>query len=129
MLELEPAPMQVVHGAVAGKDEVLDDIKRLDLWPATYVSERMEELPLHWHDFDNCGYVLEGSTYVLDEQGDRVPLGPGDKLIIPRGAVHAEGAVTERTVHIVGLTMAANLLDQLIDLRDPGSSPQLQAED
>jgi mannose-6-phosphate isomerase-like protein (cupin superfamily) len=129
MLELEPAPMQVVHGAVAGKDEVLDDIKRLDLWPATYVSERMEELPLHWHDFDNCGYVLEGSTYVLDEQGDRVPLGPGDKLIIPRGAVHAEGAVTERTVHIVGLPMAANLLDQLIDLRDPGSSPQLQAED
>jgi hypothetical protein len=60
---------------------------------------------------------------VLDESGERVPLGPDDKLIIPRGAVHTEGAVTERTVYIVGLPMAANLLEELIDLRDPASSP------
>ena len=49
---------------------LLDDIKRLDLWPTTYVSDRMDELPLHWHDFDNCGYLLEGSGYILDEAGE-----------------------------------------------------------
>ena len=69
-MALEPGPMQVVHNFFTSKEEVLDDIKRLDLWPTTYVSERMEELPLHWHDIDNCGYVLEGKSYVLDENGE-----------------------------------------------------------
>ena len=57
-MALEPGPMQVVHNFHSTKEEVLDDIKKLDLWPTVYVSERMEELPLHWHDVDNCGYVM-----------------------------------------------------------------------
>ncbi len=82
-MALSPGPMRVEHAFFSTKEEVLEDIKRLDLWPTTYVSERMEELPLHWHEVDNCGYVLEGSSYVLNERGERIPLGPGDKLIIP----------------------------------------------
>ena len=121
-MALTPGPMKVVHGFFESKDEVLDDIKKLDLWPTTYVSDRMEELPLHWHDVDNCGYVLEGKSYVLDENGERVPLGPGDKLIIPAGAVHAEGEVTERMVYIVGIPLAENLFDVLI-LLPPEDSP------
>jgi quercetin dioxygenase-like cupin family protein len=114
--------MQVIHNFFSTKEDVLDDIKILDLWPTTYVSERMEELPLHWHDVDNCGYVLEGRSYVLDENGNRVPLGPGDKLVIPAGAVHAEGEVSERMVYIVGITEAANLFEKL-SLLDPRDSP------
>lgn len=121
-MALTPGPMQVIHNFFSTKDEVLDDIKKLDLWPTTYVSERMEELPLHWHDVDNCGYVLEGRSYVLDENGERVPLGPGDKLVIPAGAVHAEGEVSERMVYIVGITEAANLFERLT-LLDPAQSP------
>jgi hypothetical protein len=119
-MALEPGPMQVVHNFFSSKQEVLADISKLDLWPTTYVSERMEELPLHWHDIDNCGYVMEGKSYVLDEQGQRVPLGPGDKLIIPAGALHAEGEVTERMVYIVGIPEAANLFERLT-LLDPAS--------
>lgn len=121
-MALQPGPMQVVHNFFSTKAEVLDDIKKLDLWPTTYVSDRMEELPLHWHDVDNCGYVLEGSSYVLNEKGERVPLGPGDKLVIPAGALHAEGEVAERMVYIVGITEAANLFDKLT-LLDPKDSP------
>lgn len=121
-MALEPGPMQVIHNFFSSKEEVLDDIKKLDLWPTTYVSDRMEELPLHWHDVDNCGYVLEGSSYVLNEKGERVALGPGDKLVIPAGAVHAEGEVSERMVYIVGITEAANLFDKLT-LLDPAESP------
>ena len=101
---------------------MLADINKLDFWPTTYVSERMEELPLHWHDVDNCGYVLSGSSYVLGENGERMSLGPGDKLVIPAGAIHAEGAVTERMVYIVGLPVAANLFEKLT-LLDPAESP------
>ena len=121
-MPLQPGPVHVVRNAFSTKDEVLDDIKRLDLWPTTYVSERMDELPLHWHDVDNCGYVLEGRGYVLDENGDRFALGPGDKLVLPAGAVHAEGEVTERMVYIVGIPVAENLFDA-ITLLPPDTSP------
>ncbi len=122
-MALEPGPMRVIHNAFTTKEEVLADIAAQDLWPTTYVSERMEELPLHWHDVDNCGYVLEGSSYVLDEKGERVPLGPGDKLVLPAGAVHAEGEVTERMVYIVGISRPENLFDALLPLREPETSP------
>ena len=120
---LEPGPMKVVRGAFSTKAEVLDDLKSLGFWPTTYVSERMQELPLHWHDFDDVGYLLEGRTYVLNEKSERVELGPGDKLILPRGAIHAEGEVLERTVWIVGISMAANLPEAFGTLNDPSTSP------
>jgi hypothetical protein len=121
-MALEPGPMKVIHNFFSTKSEVLADIDKLDFWPTTYVSDRMDELPLHWHDVDNCGYVLSGSSYVLDENGKRIPLGPGDKLVIPAGAIHAEGEVTERMVYIVGLSVAENLFDKLT-LLDPEESP------
>lgn len=121
-MALKPGPMRVEHDFFSSKSEVLADIDKQDLWPTTYVSDRMDELPLHWHDVDNCGYVLSGSSYVLDENGQRVPLGPGDKLIIPAGALHAEGKVTERMVYIVGIPEAANLFEKLT-LLDPKDRP------
>lgn len=122
-MPLQPGPMQVIKNAFTTKAEALADLSELDLWPTTYVSERMEALPLHWHDVDNCGYVLEGSSYVLDADGQRIELGPGDKLVLPAGAIHAEGKVTARMVYIVGISKPANLFDALLPLRDPQSSP------
>ncbi len=116
-MALPPGPMRVIHDHFATKADVLDEIKRLDLWPTTYVSERMAELPVHFHDVDNHGFVVEGTSYVLDEHGERVSLGPGDKLEIPAGALHAEGEVTERMVYIVGIPVAENLLDALTPLK------------
>jgi mannose-6-phosphate isomerase-like protein (cupin superfamily) len=122
-MALEPGPMQVIRNFHASKADVFEDLALLDLWPTTYVSERMDELPLHWHRVDNCGYVLEGSSYVLNERGERIALGPGDKLVIPAGAIHAEGKVTERMVYIVGISVAENLLDALVPFGDPADSP------
>ncbi|MEM8500760.1 MAG: cupin domain-containing protein [Pseudomonadota bacterium] len=121
-MALEPGPMQVIHNFFTSKDEVLDDIKKLDLWPTVYVSDRMDELPLHWHDVDNCGYVMEGRSYILNENGERIPLQAGDKLHIPAGALHAEGSVEERIVYIVGIPVAENLFDKL-SLLNPSESP------
>mgnify|MGYP001813498369 CR=1 FL=1 len=122
-MALEPGPMSVVRGAFTTKAEALADLSAHDLWPTTYVSERGEELPLHWHDVDNCGYVLEGRGYVLDADGHRIDLAPGDKLVLPAGAVHAEGEMTERMVWIVGISTPANLMEALLPLRDPATSP------
>lgn len=122
-MALEPGPMRVIHGAFTTKEEALADLAGLGLWPTTYVSERSDELMLHWHDVDNVGYVIEGSSYVLDEDGKEVPLGPGDKLVLPAGAVHAEGSSGERMVWIVGISEPANLMDALLPLRSAETSP------
>ncbi len=122
-MSLPAGPMKVIHGFHKTKAEVLDDIKKLDLWPTVYVSERMEELPPHWHSVDNCGYVMEGSSYVIDENGEHIALQAGDKLQIPAGAIHAEGKVTERMVYIVGISKAENLFDALLPLESPETSP------
>ena len=86
-MPLKPGPMRVVHGFHSSKEEVLDDITKLDLWPTVYVSERMQGLPLHWHDVENCGYVMEETNYVLDSNGSRIELSAGDKLVpcTPKG--------------------------------------------
>ena len=124
-MALAPGPLQVIRNFHTTKKEVLADIAALDLWPTTYVSGRMDELPLHWHDVDNVGYVLEGSSYIVDEHGEHIPLGPGDKLVLPAGAVHAEGTVTERMVYIVGISEPENLLDALLPLNPPETSPNV----
>jgi hypothetical protein len=121
-MALKPGPMKVIHNFFTTKEEVLDDIKNLDLWPTVYVSNRMEELTPHWHDVDNCGYVMEGESYILNENGERIPLKAGDKLHIPAGAIHAEGTVEKRIVYIVGISEPENLFDKL-QLLDPAESP------
>ena len=121
-MALKPGPMKVIHNFFKTKDEVLDDIKKLDLWPSVYVSDRMDELPPHWHDIDNCGYVMQGRSYVLNEEGERISLSPGDKLHIPAGAIHAEGKVEEEMIYIVGISEPGNLLEKL-SLLDPKDSP------
>ena len=121
-MAFKPGPMKVIHNFFKTKDEVLDDIKKLDLWPSVYVSDRMDELPPHWHSVDNCGYVMQGKSYVLNERGERISLGPGDKLHIPAGAIHAEGKVDEQMIYIVGISEPGNLLEKL-ELLNPEESP------
>jgi len=95
------------------REEVLEDLKETGHWPTTYVSEKSPELPLHWHNLDITGYVMSGGTYLLDEQGKRHDLDPGDKLEIPRGSLHAEGEVLVTTTYIVGTEVPGQLLEQL----------------
>ena len=95
--------MTVERGFFKTHDEVMQDIAKTGFWPTTYVSETSPELPLHYHKQDIIGYVMEGETYVLGEDSERIALNAGDKLIIPEGAWHAEGEVTDKVVYIVTL--------------------------
>ena len=60
---------------------------------------------------------------MLNEKGERIELEPGDKLVLPAGAVHAEGEVAERMVYIVGISADENLFDALLPLNPPETSP------
>ena len=113
--------LRVYKNFFSSKQEVMDDLKKTNHWPTTYVSEVSPELPLHWHNLDVTGYVMSGGTYVLNEKKERIDLAPGDKLEIPAGSLHAEGEVQQTTVYIVGTAEAGQLLEQL-QLLDPKAS-------
>jgi hypothetical protein len=115
--------LAVDKGFFQSKDEVFEDIRKSGFWPTTYISKGSPELPLHWHDGDIIGYVMEGETYLLDGNGDRIPLQPGDRIDIPAGAVHAEGEVTSKVVYIATLRKCIPLTEGLRML-DPKAYPK-----
>jgi uncharacterized cupin superfamily protein len=115
--------MVIEKGFFTTKAEAMDDIRASGFWPTTFISNKSPELPLHYHDHDIIGYVMEGETYLLDEDGERVPIGPGDRLDIPKGAWHAEGEVTDRVVYLVTVREAIPLLEAILPREPKGPFP------
>lgn len=102
----------------SNRSQIYVDLAKTGHWPTTYVSKSSPELPVHWHDLDVSGYVVSGSTYLIDETGAKHALEPGDKLEISRGTLHAEGSVVDEVVYIIGTEFPGSLRDQLA-LLDP----------
>ena len=109
---------EIQRGFFDSLEQVLDDVKKTGYWPTTFVSPASPELPLHWHEADVNGYVIEGSTYLLDEHGVRLPFEKGDKLILPRGALHAEGATKGDMIYIVASSEPDGFA-QILKMRSP----------
>ena len=115
--------MVIEKGWFTTREQVMEDIRDTGYWPTTYISDASPELPIHYHDQDIIGYVMEGETYLLEEDGNKVPIGPGDRLVIPKGAWHAEGEVTERVVYIVSMREAVPFLEGILPREPKGPFP------
>ncbi|MEE2673947.1 MAG: cupin domain-containing protein [Myxococcota bacterium] len=113
----------VEKGYFRSRSEVMEDIRDSGYWPTTFISEKSPELPLHYHDHDIIGYVMEGETYLLDEEAERIVIGPGDRLVIPKGSWHAEGEVSERVVYIVTSREPIPLLEAILPREPKGPFP------
>ena len=65
----------------------MKDLARTGFWPHTFVSGRSPELPVryhyHYHDHDVIGYVIEGETYLLEEDETNVPIRVGAQGTVP----------------------------------------------
>ena len=117
--------MTVQKGYFTSRAEVMEDIRDSGYWPTTYISETSPELPIHYHDHDIIGYVMEGHTYLLDEDGERVSLDPGDRLVIPKGAWHAEGQVLEKVVYIVSFREPIPFFEGILPREPQGPFPSM----
>ncbi len=63
----------VEKGYFSTRAEVMEDIRDTGYWPTTFISKPSPELPIHYHKQDILGYVIEGETYLLDENESRIP--------------------------------------------------------
>jgi uncharacterized cupin superfamily protein len=118
----EQPVMRVERNAFESREDVFRDMLETGYWPTTYLSTASPELPLHWHDGDIIGYLMEGDTYVLNEKGERCDLSAGDKLILPAGSLHAEGTVTDPVTYIVTLKRCEAFF-QALRMLDPATYP------
>lgn len=119
----ERGVLKVEKGYFRTKDDVMRDILETGFWPTTHISLTSPELPVHWHDGDIIGYVMSGSTYILDADSNKIRLEPGDRLVTPEGALHAEGEVTETVTYIVTLGRCEPYMNALRML-DPEAYPK-----
>jgi quercetin dioxygenase-like cupin family protein len=86
------------------KAEVLADIEKNNTWPTTFVSGATEAAPVHWHKDEVHAYIMQGETDFLDaETNKKTMVCAGDKIIVPMGELHAEGAIKDRVVYILAL--------------------------
>ena len=117
-------PLDIRKNFFETKDEVLEDIRKTGFWPTTFVSNESPELPVHWHEEEVHGYVLEGETYLVDgETGEHLPFGVGDKLVHV-SAVIGEGTDASLAEHHIGIATLEHVLggeQQVLELRGHAS--------
>ncbi len=109
----------IQKGFFENQSDVMDDLKASGFWPTTFVSGPSPGLEVHWHSEEVHAYVMEGETSFLDaESGNRSPVGPGDKIVVPARTLHAEGEVLDRVVYIIAIPEAVPP-DEFLTIRPP----------
>lgn len=83
-------PIIIDHEPASAEDVVLEQMKRGGFEAAAkeYAAGKTE---LHAHDYDVSLYILEGEFNLTEVENAVVHrFGPGDKVLVDRGTVHAE---------------------------------------
>ena len=101
---MAPPRISVLKQFHNGLNDVLADLQETGFWPTTFVSPPSDPPDIHWHDMETHGYVMDGTTWILDgETGERLTVEPGDKLVIPPGALHIEGRSEGPVTYVVAI--------------------------
>ena len=112
--------LHIQKAAFDGLSGALKDMTARSLWPTTYVSGEAPAADIHWHEYDVHVYVMKGRTYFVDgETGTKHPVVAGDKVLVPANTLHAEGAVADEVVYLIGLPNAVPP-GEFLAMRDPG---------
>jgi gentisate 1,2-dioxygenase len=110
--------LTIKKGHFAGLSGALEDIIEKNLFPTTYATDHATAADFHWHSEDVLAYLVKGKTYFLDADGNEHQLEVGDLITVPARTLHAEGAINEPVVMLIGLA-AAVPMDQFLVQRDP----------
>lgn len=107
-MDVFPAFMRNPANRIAAESQYTGDIEgyvfdgadgsQMAFWTCPKARKSAE----HGHDYDEYMLVVQG-LYTLIMGEKRVPLGPGQEYLIPKGTVHGgEVAAGTRTIHAFG---------------------------
>jgi quercetin dioxygenase-like cupin family protein len=104
----------VEEGAFSSEADAVNEIRADGYWFQVFVNPPPQAIEPHSHEWDARLYVLSGTAKLTDTVGQRTyALGPGAKVIVPKGEQHLE--TIDGPVTIIYATSS-----------DPGSSYQMQ---
>ena len=89
-----------------GLSGALADIRERNLFPTTYATDHATAANIHWHSYEVLAYMIKGNTSFLDADGNEHKLEAGDLITVPARTLHAEGAINEPVVMLIGLADA-----------------------
>jgi mannose-6-phosphate isomerase-like protein (cupin superfamily) len=112
--------LQIQRSSFSGLAGAMDDLKAHQLWPTTYSTGQATAAEPHWHSEDVHGYVVEGDFNILDGEGQRYDLVPGDKFTVPARTLHAEGEINSPVTLIIGVSEPLTA-DLFLLPRDPSA--------
>lgn len=110
--------LTITKGHFEGLSGALKDIVEKNLFPTTYATDHATAANIHWHSYDVLAYMVKGKTYFLDANGNKHQLEAGDLITVPARTLHAEGAINESVIMLIGLAEALPM-DQFLAQRDP----------
>ena len=108
----------IIRNHFDGMSGALKDIRDRNLYPTTYATDHATAASPHWHNEEVLAYLVKGKTYFLDPEGHKHQLEAGDLVTVPARTLHAEGAINEPVVMLIGLAEAVSM-DQFLAQRDP----------
>ena len=83
-------PIVKKHQPGAGENRMIEEMAR-DGFEAAARDYAPGATEPHHHDYDVCLYILEGEFRLREVERSLVhSFGPGDKVVVDRGTVHAE---------------------------------------
>ena len=96
----------VRKGHFSGLSGALEDIVEKNLFPITYTTDHATAASIHWHSYEVLAYMIKGKTSFLDADGNEHKIDAGDLITVPARTLHAEGAINEPVVMLIGLADA-----------------------
>jgi quercetin dioxygenase-like cupin family protein len=83
-------PIVTIHQPGTAEDRIVEAMMR-DGFDAAVMDYGPGHTEPHQHPYDACLYILEGELRLREVEESVVHrLGPGDKVLVDRGTVHAE---------------------------------------
>ena len=75
---------------MAAPDELMEKLRREASGCYSWSNGPRDRYAPHTHGYEKVLYCVEGSiTFVLDTEGRRIELKPGDRMVLPAGTIHS----------------------------------------
>ena len=75
---------------MAAPDELMAKLRSEATGAYSWSNGPRDRYAPHSHGYEKVLYCVEGSiTFVLDAEGRRIELTPGDRMVLPAGTIHS----------------------------------------